>query len=117
MTYTTNINMKNLIGALKQKASEEKVKIWKAVAEDLEKPTRIRRVVNISKLNKVTASDEIVIVPGKVLGSGEIDHKLTVAAFTFSEQAKDKINKNGSAITITKLLEQNPKGKKVRIIG
>ncbi|MFP4112557.1 MAG: 50S ribosomal protein L18e [Candidatus Woesearchaeota archaeon] len=117
MTYTTNINLRKLVDELKKKSAEENVKIWKRIATDLERPTRIRRLVNISKLNRFTKKDDVIVVPGKVLGSGDIDHSVTVAAFTFSEQAKEKINKMGKAISLAELLKKNPKGKNVKIMG
>lgn len=117
MTYTTNINMVKLVEELKKKSSEEKVKIWKRLALDLERPTRIRRVVNISKLDRFTKKDDVVVVPGKVLGSGDLNHNLTVAAFNFSGQAKEKINQKGKALSLDELMKKNPKGKKVKILG
>ena len=113
----TNQNLKTLISEMKKVSSEQNVKIWKRVASDLEKPTRSRRIVNISRLNKYTESDDVIVVPGKVLGTGVLGHKLTVAAFSFSDSAKEKINDNGKAVSIIQLLQDNPKGKKVKIIG
>jgi large subunit ribosomal protein L18e len=52
-----------------------------------------------------------------VLGSGELNKKLTVAAYTFSEQAMQKINAKGKAISIKELVEKNPKGNRVRVMG
>jgi len=56
-------------------------------------------------------------VPGKVLGTGELNKKITVAAYTFSEQAVQKINAKGKCLSIKELVEKNPKGNKVRIMG
>ena len=53
---------------------------------------------NLYKLNKFTKDNEVVIVPGKVLAVGDIDHPITVAAFTFSGSAQEKINKVGKTI-------------------
>ena len=80
--------MKKLIADLRSLGTKEKAKIWKVIAKELEKPTRIRRMVSIEKLNRVTKKEETVIVPGKVLSQGELDHKVTIAAWTFSEAAK-----------------------------
>jgi len=56
-------------------------------------------------------------VPGKVLGSGILDSKVTVAALNFSEAAVDKIaGKQGECLSIEQLLSQNPKGSHVRIL-
>ena len=116
-TGSSNIVLKSLISRLKEVSSKEKVKIWKRVAKDLEKPTRIRRKVNVYKLDKSLRKDEIGVVPGVVLSLGDYTKKNTVAGFRFSEAAFKKINKNGKAICIEELLKKNPKGKKVRIIG
>jgi len=113
-----NPQMQTLIFELKRKSEQEKVNIWKKVASDLERPTRIRRIVNLSKISRYVGDDEIALVPGKVLGGGELENKVTVAAFSFSKQAMDKIKqKNGKAMLISELMKSNPKGNKVRIIG
>jgi large subunit ribosomal protein L18e len=116
-TGPTNPVLINLIRSLKKLSTKEKVNIWKRVAKDLEKPTRIRRKVNLYKINKYTRLNEIALVPGKILSEGELTKKITIAALQFSEKAKQKINKIGKAISIQELMKQNPKGKKVRIMG
>jgi len=113
----TNQYLIELIKNLKKTAIEQKVKIWKAIATDLERPTRIRRVVNLERINRVCKDNETIIVPGKVLSAGSLDKKLTIAAFSFSKTALNRINEKGKAITIEELIKNNPKGSKVRIIG
>ena len=113
----TNSNLRALIDELKKVSSEQDAKIWKRVALDLEKSTRAKRIVNISRLNRFTAKDEVIVVPGKVLGTGDLDHKITVAAFSFSDSAREKINSNGKAMTLSELLQSHPKGNKIKIIG
>ena len=114
----TDNNLTATVQKLKQLAIEQKVGIWKRVAEDLEAPTRQRRIVNVFTLDQYTKADETVVVPGKVLASGAIGHKVNVAAWAFSDAAKEKITKaNGSCITIPELLQKNPAGKNIRIIG
>ena len=113
-----NIQIESLIRELKKKSIEEKVKLWKRIASDLEKPSRRRRIVNLFSLDKNTKDNETVIVPGKLLATGELNKKITIAAFSVSKEAKNKIKKNGSSLlSITELIEKNPKGKNVRIIG
>lgn len=113
-TGPENPELRNLIRELKlQNAS-----LWKRIAYDLEKPTRKRREVNVSRINKYINDNEIAVVPGKVLGAGEIKKSVIVAAWQFSEQAKEKILKaKGSCITIQELLKKKPKLSQVRIIG
>jgi large subunit ribosomal protein L18e len=117
-TGPSNEHMKGLIQELRKESSTQKAKIWKRIADDLEKSTRKRRIVNISRLNRATKENETVIVPGKVLGSGALSHSLTIAAFSFSESAKKLVEQaKGKCITINELLKTNPKGKDVRILG
>jgi large subunit ribosomal protein L18e len=59
-----------------------------------------------------------VVVPGKVLASGELDHEVSVAALSFSKAAREKIEKaKGKALTIMELVSKNPKGTKVMLMG
>ena len=113
----TNNQLVSLIGELKKKSIDDKNKLWKRIASDLEKPTRNRRIVNLIKIAKVTKDNDTIIVPGKVLGTGELNHKLTVAAYSYSKSALDKINKNGKALSIKEMMKANPKASDVRIIG
>lgn len=59
-----------------------------------------------------------MVVPGKVLGAGKMDHPIHVAAFAFSDQARQKILKaKGKCLSILELAKKNPKGTNVKIIG
>ncbi|MFH1770467.1 MAG: 50S ribosomal protein L18e [archaeon] len=106
-----------LIKDLKTTSIVNNVKIWKRIAVDLEKPTRNSRVVNIFKIDKYARPNEILVIPGKVLGTGELTKKVQVAAYNFSDSAFQKIKANGEALSIRELMEKNPKGKKLRILG
>ncbi|MBI2523301.1 50S ribosomal protein L18e [Candidatus Woesearchaeota archaeon] len=117
-TGPTNPLLRDLIGELKKRGNEQEVNLWKRIASDLEKPTRQRRAVNLSRINRHTKENEVVVVPGKVLGSGDLNHKLTISAYQFSEQAKDKLEKCGAQIvSLLDLSKEKPNGKNIRIIG
>ena len=117
-TGPTNPLLKDLIGELKKRSNEQEVNLWKRIALDLEKPTRQRRAVNLSRINRHTKENEVVVVPGKVLGSGMLNHKLTISAYQFSDQAKDKLEKSGAQIvSLLELSKEKPNGKNIRIIG
>jgi|TARA_B100001964_G_scaffold111440_2_gene124391 large subunit ribosomal protein L18e len=117
-TGPTNPLLEKLIGELKKRSNEQSINLWKRVASDLEKPTRQRRVVNLSKINRYTKEDETIVVPGKVLGSGALNHKLTISAYQFSDQAKDKLEKAGAEIvSLLDISKEKPNGKKIKIIG
>ena len=113
-TGPTNPELAKLIEDLKKLSLDEKAPIWKRIAKDLAKPTRQRRVVNISRLNRFSKPKEIIIVPGKVLGTGELGHEITVAAWQFSDSAKEKIK---NCMEIRELMKKSPKGKGVKILG
>ncbi len=117
-TGPTNVKLQSIIADLKLLSYKEKVGVWLRVAEDLEKPTRQRRVVNLSHLNLFANDKEMLLVCGKVLGTGELENKCTIAAWQFSDQAKEKItNAKGSCLTIPEVMKKNPKGENIRIIG
>jgi len=115
---TTNPELIRLIRLLRKAARENKANIWRAVAEYLSKPRRIRRAVNVSRINRYTKEGDEVVVPGKVLGAGLITHPVKVAALAFSDQARQKIIKaKGKCLSIPELIKLNPKGSNVKIIG
>jgi len=114
----TNKQLTETIEILKKQSSVEGIGIWKTVASFLIGPTRKTRVVNLYKIDKYTKDNESIIVPGKVLGMGEINHKVKIAAFSFSKQAKDKLARaQGKTMTISEMIKENPKGKDIRIMG
>ena len=116
-TGPTNLKLQKLIIETKKLGSKDKSKFWKRVSQELAKATRQRREVNIETINRTIREGETAVIPGKVLSNGELTKKVTIAAYKFSETAKEKINKKGKAITIQQLMKDNPTGKKVRIFG
>ncbi len=116
-TGPTNIVLRKTIRILKKYANKYNAPIWRAVAEKLERPRRRRIVVNVSKINRYTKPGDTVVVPGKVLGAGNIDHPVSVAAIAFSYTAVQKIKAAGGKVMhILDLLESNPRGSNVKII-
>jgi large subunit ribosomal protein L18e len=110
--------LNNTIWTLRNALKKNKVPIWKAVIKELSRSRSNRREVNIGELAHVTKDKEVVIVPGKILGSGEISHKLTVWCFTISELATRKIlDAGGKILPLDNLIKKYPDGKGVRIIG
>jgi len=110
--------LNNTIWTLRNALKKNKVPIWKAVIKELSRSRSNRRELNIGELAHVTKDKEVVIVPGKILGSGEISHKLTVWCFTISEVATRKIlDAGGKILPLDSLIKKYPDGKGVRIIG
>ncbi len=117
-TGPTNIVLRKTIRELRKIGRENKAAIWLRIAEELEKPRRGRRAVNISRINRYTSDGDVVVVPGKVLGAGVLDHSVTVAAIGFTAKALEKIRASGGrAIHVLELARSNPRGSNVKIIG
>ena len=74
------------------------------------------RNINLDELEKID-SDKILVV-GKILGNGEINRKLGIAALSYSESAKTKLEKAGCDVkTIKQAIDKNKKLEGVKIIG
>lgn len=111
-TGPTNIHTKEVIKLLKRTSIEKKNNVWKALAEEIEKPRRIRREVNLYKVAETLQKGETAVIPGKLLASGEAPKDLKVAALTWSKAVETKVK----PITIQQLIKDNPAAKNVRII-
>jgi len=117
-TGPTNVQVRKLIRLLRKASRAYNVEIWRDVAERLNAPRRRRVEVNVSRINRYTRAGDLVLVPGKVLGSGEIDHPVTVAALSFSAKAVEKIKSaGGECISIAELIVKVPRGSNVKILG
>ncbi|MEW6070567.1 MAG: 50S ribosomal protein L18e [Candidatus Thermoplasmatota archaeon] len=114
----TNPQLIELIKTLKKASIERNVKIWKALAKHLESAGKNWCEVNLSRISRYAKENETLVVPGKVLASGTLSKKITIAAFSFSKNAAQKIITNkGKILSIQELLAHNPTGSNVRIIG
>ena len=113
----SNPFLADLIEELSNKGYKDKNKFLLALAKKLKKPANIRAEVNLSRINRHTKDGDTIVVPGKVLSSGILEKKLTIACFKSSEKAQKKIKDSGSSIpTIKELIEKNPKGSNVKFI-
>jgi large subunit ribosomal protein L18e len=107
-----------LIGTLNRVGRENQAPLWRDIASRLERPSRNWAQVNVSKLDANVGDGETAVVPGKVLGAGEISRPITVIAFNASEQARTKITKaGGKVLTLQEAVKAFPKGQNCRIIG
>ena len=108
----------NTIWSLRSAFKRSKAPIWRALQEELAGPRANRREINVRRLSEISKADEVVVIPGKVLGTGSLGHKLTVCAFSISETAAKKIiESGGTVLTFDDLINKHPDGKGVRIIG
>ncbi len=113
-----NPELIKLLTELRIQAKKKNTPIWRDIAERLERPLRVWPEVNVSRIERYANEGDVILVPGKVLGSGVLTKRVTVAAWKFSNSAKEKIEKaGGKTMTIKELMRKNPKGSNVRIMG
>ncbi len=116
-TGPTNPLLKQLIEDLKKKSYQIGSPFLKDISEKLNKPRRQRVEVNLADINRNTKQGDTVIVPGVVLGYGELTKSITISAWKFSKPALEKIKKSKSnAISIKELVIKNPRGTDVKIL-
>ena len=113
----TNPQLVGLVSRLYSLSAKEKSKLWRDVAQRLEGPAKARPSVNLSKLDRYCDDGETVLIPGKLLGAGNISKKVTVSAFAHSGSAARKLAEAGcSLVSIDALAQSNPAGSKIKII-
>lgn len=113
-----NTMVDSTIWTLRQAFKKNKAPIWRALEQELAGPRANRREINVRRLAQITKSDEVVVIPGKILGTGDLGHKLTVCAFSISEGAAKKvITAGGRVVTFEDLIKKYPDGRGVRVIG
>lgn len=115
-TKSTNPVLKDLLKDLEEKARKENAEIWRKTASYLKKGNK-RASVNLSEIDRNSRKGETVLIPGKVLGTGELTKNVKVVAFKFSDKAREEIEKKGETLRIKELLEENPEGSGVKILG
>jgi large subunit ribosomal protein L18e len=114
----TNEHLLGLIQELYEASHKEDAPIWRDVARRLERSNRLHSEVNVGKIDRFANKNDKVVVPGKVLGSGDLTKPVHVAAWRFSESARTKIEAaGGKAFTIPEMVTKVPKGSDVRILG
>jgi large subunit ribosomal protein L18e len=112
---TTNPERITLIRFLKKQSREKQAPIWLDIADNLAKPKSQRAAVNLSRINRHTKRRDIIIVPGKILGTGTLNHSVTVAAFDLSNKAEEKLKAaKAKYLSIPQLVEKNPNIKIIR---
>ncbi|MCD6434357.1 MAG: 50S ribosomal protein L18e [Candidatus Diapherotrites archaeon] len=98
------------VAEIEKQYRKTKARVWKKIIEELQKPRRKRIEVNLNKLSKLGKKfkGKILVVPGKVLGEGEIDGKISVAALSFSKAAEEKIKGKGKVFSLKEILNKKP---------
>ena len=103
---------------LKKASAKNDAPIWAKLSQYALKPSIARKSINLYKIGQHTKDNDTVVFPGKVLGTGKLPHKITLCSFSISESAANKIIETGrKLISFSKLIEKNPTGKGVVLLG
>ncbi len=103
---------------LKKASTKNDAPIWARLAEYALKPSAARRHINVNRIGQLTKDTDTVVFPGKVLGTGDIDHKITLCSFSISNAAATKIlEKGGKVVSFSDLIAKHPTGKGVVLLG
>ena len=107
-----------MVKTLRGASKKNNAPIWEKLAELALKPTRAKRTLNLGQIDKFASDNDVIIVPGKVLGTGSLSHKITLCSFSISSSAAKKIVESGGKILdISQIIKSHPTGKGVKIIG
>jgi large subunit ribosomal protein L18e len=108
--------LRSAIVLLERKARSEKTGIWREAARYLSSGTVTWPEVNVGRLARIEHASA-VFVPGKVLGTGNLEKKLNVGAFSFSASARSKIERaGGKAFSVEEFVKEYPEGSGVALV-
>jgi len=90
---------------------------WNKIAQILSGPTRKQSAVNLFQLDKATKEGDTVVIPGKILATGNLTKKIKICALSISDLAKTRLKESKSEFTLLrKEIKDNPKAEGVKII-
>lgn len=113
-----NPELHRVVVELRRAAHAHRAPIWSSVADRLERARHQRPPMNVGQLARVTAPEEVVVVPGKLLAEGPLSKRLTVAALSYSAAARAKVHAaGGTALSISELVKAKPDGAGVRLLA
>ncbi len=114
----TNARLVDMIGQLKAQSRDTGAAVWRDVAMRLSKSRKNWAQPNLSRVSRYAPEGATILVPGKLLGSGELTNGHTIAAYSVSNGAREKIEAAGGRVmTYGELMTENPTGKGVVILG
>lgn len=94
-----------------------KSKNWFSLAHILSGSSSKLSAVNLSELDAKTTAGDTVVIPGKVLGSGNLTKKIRICALSASLETLEKLKKSKSEfVTILDEIKKNPKAEGIKLI-
>jgi large subunit ribosomal protein L18e len=104
--------------SLEKRGRVENQNFWRHASESILASRKNRPSVSLRTISSNSKEGSKVVVPGKVLGTGTLDHKVTVVAYSFSEGARAKIlASGGECVRLSEFMENSKDSKGVLILG
>jgi len=114
----TNADLVELIDQLKAKSRDTGAALWRDVALRLSKSRSNWAQPNLSRVSRYAPEGATVLVPGKLLRSGEVGDSRTIVAYSISAGARAKVEAAGGRVmSLPELMDENPKGSGVVLLG
>jgi large subunit ribosomal protein L18e len=108
----------NALKILKKASRDNDAPIWAKVADFVQKSRSNQKTINLNKIDETTEDGNAIVITGKVLGTGNLSHKVSVSSFSISNSAAKKIKESGGEVLkFSEMIEKFPTGKGVKIIG
>ncbi len=102
--------IKSTIETIKMLRANKKAKLFVMLSKMIAVPRRKRKGVNLRKIDLYSKPNSVVVIPGKVLGDGELKHPVDIVALSATEEAAKKIKSAGAKMHDFKwLTERGPK--------
>jgi len=90
---------------------------WVKIAGILASPRRNKVIANLDEIDKASKEGDTILIPGKILGKGDVSKKLRIVALSFSEEARKKLkDKKCEIVTIREEIKINPKAQGVKTL-
>ncbi|MCX6748797.1 MAG: 50S ribosomal protein L18e [Candidatus Pacearchaeota archaeon] len=95
----------------------KKNKKWLEVADILTRPRRIKTILNLDQIDKESKEGDTIVVPGKVLGEGNVTKKIRIVALQFSEEARKKLkDKKCEVVSLKEEIAKNKEAKGINVL-
>ena len=120
------INKSKIEKKLKRKKKSELVetiikakknKEWLKIAHIISGPTRKQASINLDQIDKETKEGDTILIPGKVLGQGDVSKKIRIVALSFSKSAREKLKERRcEVVSILEEIKVNPKAQGLKVL-
>lgn len=121
-----NISKSRIEKKMQRKTSKEivdtimkakKSKSWLEIANLISVPRRLQASINIDEIDKISKEGDTVLVPGKVLGNGDISKKIRIVSLYFSKSARDKLKaRKCEIVSVAEEIKENPNARGIKVI-